>query len=187
MSGLEEISEEQRVKIASDFISAAPPGEFKEVVNDVRILLGNDRLLTKASSVFYDYSTEQFTAVKVDGSDSLITKTGSLDGAKQFYDPKTNKSFSYNYLKNEATDIESIARDEDVEKWRLPMEVALKSYLDEFFPAHVSAVYGKVEGDEVTLTVCIEDHKYNPNNFWNGMLCSLIKLFIKYQTLLILF
>jgi len=168
MSGLEEISEDERVRIASDFVKSAPPGEFKEVVNDVRVLLANDKLLTRASSVFYEYATDQFTTVKVDGEDTLITKDGSLDGSKRFYDPNSSKSFTYNYLKNEASDIQEEDRDAGAEKWREAIQVALKPYLDEFFPAHVTAIYGKVEDDLVTITVCIEDHKYNPNNFWNG-------------------
>jgi len=168
MSGLEEISEDERVRIASDFINAAPPGEFKEVVNDVRVLLANDKLLTRASSVFYEYATEQFTTVKVDGGDALITKEGSVDGSKRFYDPTSGKSFTYNYLKNEASDVQEEERENEAEKWRVAIQSALKPYLEEFYPAHVTAVYGKVEDDQVTITVCIEDHKYNPNNFWNG-------------------
>jgi len=168
MSGIEEISEEERIRIAGDFIKAAPPGEFKEVVNDVRVLLGEDRLLARASSVFYEYATDQFTAVKVDGDDTLITTHGALDGSKQFYDPKTSKSFNYNYLKNEASDVQDVDRDMGAEKWREAIQSALKPYLDEFYPSHISAVYGKLEEDQVNITVCIEDHKYNPNNFWNG-------------------
>lgn len=169
MSGLEEITEDERVRIASDFIKAAPPGEFKEVVNDVRVLLANDKLLTRASSIFYDYATEQFTTVKLDGGDALITKDGSLDGSKRFYDPRTGKSFTYNYLKNEANEVEEEEREQgEEEKWRTAIQEALAPYLDEFYPAHVSAVYGKVEDGQISLTVCIEDHKYNPNNFWNG-------------------
>jgi len=168
---MDEIPEDERVRIASDFIMAAPPGEFKEVVNDVRILLGDDRLLTRASSVFYDYPTEQFTTVQVEdnpGHQTLVTKHGSLDGSKRFVDPTTSKAFTYNYLKNEASDVESVEREADVEKWRSAVESALKPYMDEVYPSHVSAVYGALKEDQVTLTICLEDHKYNPNNFWNG-------------------
>lgn len=165
---MDEIPEAERVRIATDFIKAAPPGELKEVVNDVRVLLGNDQVLGKASRVFYDYATEQFTAVNVDGADTLVTKTGSLDGSRKFLDPTQSKSFTYNFLKNEVSEVATVERDARVEPWREAMATSLKKYMDEFYPDHVSAVYGKMEGDKVSLTLCIEDHKYNPNNFWNG-------------------
>ena len=164
-----ETSGDERVRIATDFIKAAPPGEFREVVTDVRILLGDDNLLSKASGVFYEYATDQFTTVNLpDGENSLVTEFGHISDNK-FYDPKSRKSFKYDYLKNEAREVAEL--DEGTgkeEKWRVAIESALKPYLDEFFPSHCSAVYGKTEGKEVQIIACLEDHKYNPNNFWNG-------------------
>ena len=29
-------------------------------------------------------------------------------------------------------------------------------------------VYGSSSGSKITLTLCIEDHKFSPQNFWNG-------------------
>lgn len=32
----------------------------------------------------------------------------------------------------------------------------------------VSSVFGKSQGNQVTLTICIEDHQFQPKNYWNG-------------------
>ena len=101
MAGSEvELSEDEKVRIACDFIKSAPPGEFNEVVNDVRVLLADDRLLKeRASDAFYAYSTDQFTTVEVNDAMCLVTKKGALDERQTFLDPKNSVSFKYDFLK----------------------------------------------------------------------------------------
>lgn len=161
----EEIPDEEKVQIASDFIVNAPPGEFNEVFNDVRVLLGNDQLLKEgASSAFADYNEEQFTPATLEGSDSqvLITSEGSL-GSGKYVDPRSGQSFSFDHLRKATSEIEAADVD-DCDGFRSAFEKAVTEYTKDHYMKGACTVYGK--GDEVIC--CMEHHKFQPNNFWNG-------------------
>lgn len=164
------ISDSEKVKIASSFIHNAPPGEFNEVFSDVRALISNDQLLKDgASQAFAEYNMEQFIpAIIGDGKDQVIvSRHGLVDGGR-FLDPRTKRTFKYDHLKKEASDVRPTSIDERAEAYRAALEASLTSYAKDHYPNGVVTVYGSAVGGGVKLIACIEDHKYNPNNFWNG-------------------
>lgn len=112
---------------------------------------------------------EQFTPCKLGDSDDhvLITKHGAFDN-NTFYDPKTKQKFRYDHLRKEANDLEAHDVDANAESWRSAVDDALRKYVKDHYPHGVLTVYGSSSGGSITLTACIEDHQFQPQNFWNG-------------------
>lgn len=169
--GDEIITDQEKVRIVSDFILHSPPGEFNEVFNDVRKLLNNDDLLKEgASGAFAQYNKDQLTPVKIDNSDSLVLITEYNDlGSNRFFDPRSKQSFKYDHLRKDASDYQPYTPDATAEPWRAAVDTEFIQYTRNHYKDGVCSIYGRSQpGGVVTLTACIEDHQFQPKNFWNG-------------------
>lgn len=62
------VSDTEKARIATHLIQEAPPGEFNEVWNDLRILLGDDNLMSSCGPAAAQYNKDQLLPVQYDSS-----------------------------------------------------------------------------------------------------------------------
>jgi len=164
-----EPTEDELVDIANNFLLRSPPGEFMEVVTDVRALLPNESLINEsAPRTFREYNTEQMVQVDSPGNSHkvLITKYGELaDG--EYLDPKGNQVILYDHIKQEVTGKRAISGgelDSSLEPLRTAFEKHASEYVAQHYPHGTTSIYGK----DGKIVICISSAKFNPHNYWNG-------------------
>lgn len=166
----DEISEDEKIKIAANFLFHSPPGEFKEVFLDLRGLLNDDRILKKSlNNINARYNQDQFVQCEIENSDPcIITEFNELPNGR-FYDPKTKVSFKFDHLHFKSSEFEPYTdMDQLSEPWRAALEKDLTTYVNVHYKSAACSVYGSSDQGLVSLVACTEAHKFQPSNFWNA-------------------
>jgi capping protein alpha len=161
-----DISVEETIQIANNFLLNAPPGEFMEVVTDVRGLLEDDTIINdSAPATFREYNTEQMIQVTNGNHLTLVTKHGEVSPG-EYLDPRAGQIFSFDHIRQQVTGSRGIGGELDagVESVRAAVDAAVDKYTKEYYMNGTSAVYSKAG----TVIICLASSKFNPNNFWNG-------------------
>lgn len=163
-----EPTREQLIDIANNFLLSSPPGEFMEVVTDVRSLLPNESMINEsAPRTFREYNTEQMVQVDSPGHSHkvLITKYGEVSDG-EYVDPKGNQVITYDHIRQEVTGKRAISGDLDssLEGLRSAFERAAFDYVQQHYPHGTTTVYGK----DGKIIIAISSAKFNPSNYCNG-------------------
>ncbi|KAL6064710.1 F-actin-capping protein subunit alpha [Balamuthia mandrillaris] len=169
---MSEVTKEEVVEIVTGFLLNSPPGEFMEVVTDVRGLLPDESVINEsAPRTFREYNTDQMLQVQSPGHSHkvLITKFGEV-GNSEYLDPRGNQVIHFDHIRQEVTGSRAIGGELDgsIENLRSAFDAAAVAYVDEYYANGTSTVYAKKEGGSTVVTVCISSAKFNPNNYWNG-------------------
>jgi capping protein alpha len=157
--------------IVKGFLLNAPPGEFLEVVSDVRTLLKNDGLLNSiAPATFAEYNNTQY--IKVDspkGHKVLITKFGDL-GNNEYLDPLGGIAFTYDHIKQQITGSRPLNGElnAEAEPFRKAFETAAEAYAADHYMHGAQTTYSAKSGSDIVITTCIASNLFNQKNFWGG-------------------
>jgi capping protein (actin filament) muscle Z-line, alpha len=73
-------------------------------------------------------------------------------------------------LRKEATDFQNYEPDAVAEPWRSALDVEAIQYTANHYRQGVCSVFGRNDPatNQITLSLCIEDHQFQPQNYWNG-------------------
>lgn len=171
----EESSDDQReeerspAEMVSSFILHAPPGEFLEVLDAVKGIVNDDRLIDEqVSKVFPKYTKSQLTPVRIDDSDSPVILSNFNDIGGRFVDPKSKKSFLYNHITGSVSDLQPWEPNAYAEPWRSALEKEWTKYSSEHYHEGAGSVFSSTNNDSVTLNACLEGHQFQSKKFWNG-------------------
>uniref|UniRef100_A0A182U6S3 F-actin-capping protein subunit alpha n=1 Tax=Anopheles melas TaxID=34690 RepID=A0A182U6S3_9DIPT len=114
-------------------------------------------------------SAPESEPVPVSESDlELIPNTDSESGGGRFFDPRTKQSFKFDHLRKEASDLQNHDGDHTSEQWRAMLDIETLTYSANHYRNGSCSVFGRTVNGQITLNVCIEDHQFQPKNFWNG-------------------
>ncbi|KAL0482316.1 hypothetical protein AKO1_012937 [Acrasis kona] len=165
------LSDEDTIRIARHFLLSSPPGEFEDVLSDVRELIGNDDLLNKgAFDIFHTYNIEQLIPVDVPGKDYkiILSKYSEIEPTK-YLDSRSNQVLTVDHTKGVVTEAEP--RDEelsaDVKKRVENLQKGVDAYVADHYLSGLATVFPSQDNDKEYI-ICITASKFNETNFWSG-------------------
>ncbi|XP_044308098.1 F-actin-capping protein subunit alpha-3 [Varanus komodoensis] len=165
----EELSTAKKIECICSMLRQAPPGEFRNVFEDLCLLVCDEHLMRfEAAQVCANHTRNNFTAVKVRGDYTLVSRFNDL-GGNRFFDPQIKLSFRFDHLTARVDKVllYKCIRKDNVELWRETLNVTLESYMKRHFYSGGCRVYRKTLRSSPFLVVCIESHQYE--KFWNGL------------------
>lgn len=156
--------------MVSSFLLHAPPGEFPEVLDDVKGIVRDEHLVSEqVSKVLPKYNKTQLTPIKLEGSEhSVILSSFNEIGDSRFVDPRAKKSFVYNHMTGIISEVADWNPDASAEPWRSALEQEWTNYSAEHYHEGAGSVFSSYKDDIVTLNACLEGHQFQPKKFWNG-------------------
>eukprot|EP01096_Ripella_sp_DP13-Kostka_P003912 TRINITY_DN15908_c0_g1_i1.p2 TRINITY_DN15908_c0_g1~~TRINITY_DN15908_c0_g1_i1.p2 ORF type:complete len:318 (+),score=160.46 TRINITY_DN15908_c0_g1_i1:94-954(+) len=165
-------SQDEIKQIANSFLLAAPPGEFFEVVSDVRGLLQDDSIINDtAPTTFRKWNTDQMLQVRSPngGHEVLITQYGEVN-ENEYLDPKGKLVIQFDHIRQEVVGSRPIAGelDSSVEDFRSAFDEQAQEYANEHYINGGTTVYGAKKAGDHQIRICISASKFNPNSFWTG-------------------
>lgn len=167
---MSEPTTEELVQVCRNFMLSAPPGEFLDVVADIRGLLSDESIINDiVPTTFKQYNTEQMISTDNGDHKVLICKQGEVS-PNEYIDPHSKQIVVFDHITHEVTSTRDASGelDNDVETFREALQEAASHYTSEHYKWGTCGVYSKKDGGNFVLDLCISSAKFEPKNYWTG-------------------
>jgi capping protein alpha len=165
-----EIPDSEKLAIATHYLLSSPPGEIKEVLADVKVVLNNNTILTDGvlKGVFRKYNTQNTEVLEgPDGKPFILSEYGELDA--KHYLTGTGEVVVVDHVTLKATKAGADAPKPSpgpFEGARAAIYNALKEYVDAQFNEGTATCSAFETKDGVVACIC--GVKTNLRNYWSG-------------------
>jgi capping protein (actin filament) muscle Z-line, alpha len=167
----EGVSSEEKVAIGSHFMLSSPPGQFNEVLSDVRKLVGGDLISDQVASSAARVFNLKTGVVVTDptGQKVVVAKEGEIK-TSTYLNSHTGTLFGFNHLTRQVSEVASDAAP-PVPHPNEQHRVALQEKSDEYLKKRyvtTEAATGVFALSKTVLILRIIGEKTNLRNMWSG-------------------
>eukprot|EP01035_Chromulina_nebulosa_P019792 gene19792-25734_t len=165
---IEEISDEEKLKIAQYFLISSPPNQFNEVLTDVRKLLPSGLLSESiASGIARVYNTRTSKIVTTPANNKVALSGYNEVNPTKYYDPIADSLFDVDHLTlitNESDG--SYPHNDSLELYRAAIQNDLTNYVTNNFSTELAA--GSAFTKDNAIAIIVTGEKPNLRNYWSG-------------------
>lgn len=162
------ITDEAKLQIAQYFLLSSPPGQFQDVLHDVRKLLPENILsesLAAGTARAYNLKTGKIV-VSPSGNKVPLCAAAECDPT-HYIDPITSKSYFLDHLSlSTGADSKTANMESPFENERVAVQAALNAYLISKYQTSDAAAGAFTKENRIEIAICGE--KPNLRNFWSG-------------------
>jgi len=162
------ITDETKLQIAQHFLLSSPPGQFQEVLSDVKRLLPENLLSESLSAgMSRAYNLKHGKIVTSPSGNKVPLCAASELDPTHYIDPNNSKAFGIDHLSlTTTTDPRAGNTESSLEKEREAIQAALCTYISGKYLATDSGGGAFIKDNTIFVTICGE--KPNLRNFWSG-------------------
>jgi len=163
---MDEPTPEELRAIVKKFMLNAPPGEFMEVVTDIRGLVSDESIINDVvPDAFREYNTEQMLTVDNGDHKVVICKQAEVSSS-EYLDAASKEIVTFDHITRKVTGTAGANQQFSgkYEDTRGALQHDCDAYVADHYATGTGAVFNSPDGSVIVISAS----KFEPRNFWTG-------------------